>query len=74
MARISKGKLRWLREQFGPVTPQRTRHESNVRLASYLCSQNPRLTMEQALRNIRAHDRKMHYGRIVINGYGSVLS
>lgn len=74
MARVSKGKVQWLRQQFGTVPTARERYASNARFARYLMSMNPRLTFERALKNINGHDRQMHFGKIVIDGYGNVLS
>lgn len=66
MARVSKGKVRWLRQQFGTVPTARERYESNARFARYLMTQNPRLTFDRAMKNIEAHDRKEHFGLIVL--------
>lgn len=74
MARVSKGKVQWLRQQFGTAPTVRERYDSNARFARYLMTQNSRLTFDQAMKNINAHDRKMHFGKIVIDGYGNVFS
>lgn len=74
MARVSKGKVKYLRKQYGYVLSTAGRYESNSRFARYLMTQNPRLTFDRAMSNIQGHDRKMQFGKIMIDGNGNVYS